>query len=113
MGKVIKVPIKTNNFFNSTMMASFLPVIVSKKNKQTFYYSVSQIHINPEKKHEKTLHNDCLNLPIKYVRGASEQSGVEKRQDDNIYTEVCSIYTLDKASTFQYSTPLFHTLIDG
>ena len=33
--KVIKVPFKTNNSFNSTMMASFLPVIVSKKNKQT------------------------------------------------------------------------------
>ena len=43
------------------MMASFLPVIVSKNNKQTnknmsfisVYCSVSQIHINPEKKHEK------------------------------------------------------------
>ena len=33
--QVIKVPFKTNNSFNSTMMASFLPVIVSKKNKQT------------------------------------------------------------------------------
>ena len=33
--KVIKVLFKTNNFLNSTMMASFLPVIVSKKNKQT------------------------------------------------------------------------------
>ena len=32
---VIKVPFKTNNAFNSIMMASFLPVIVSKKNKQT------------------------------------------------------------------------------
>ena len=33
---VIKVPFKTNIFFNSTMMALFLPVgsIVSKKNKQ-------------------------------------------------------------------------------
>ena len=30
-----KVPFKTNNSFNSTMMASFLPVLVSKKNKQT------------------------------------------------------------------------------
>ena len=30
-----KVPFKTNNAFNSTMMASFLPVIVSKRNKQT------------------------------------------------------------------------------
>ena len=35
--QVIKVPFKTNkiNSFNSTMMASFLPVIVSKNNKQT------------------------------------------------------------------------------
>ena len=33
--KVIKVPFKANYFLNSTMMASFLPVIVSKKNKQT------------------------------------------------------------------------------
>ena len=45
---------KENYFFNSTIMASFLPVIVSKKNKQTeknmsFFCSVSQIHINPEK----------------------------------------------------------------
>ena len=30
-----KGPFKTNNSFNSTMMASFLPVIVGKKNKQT------------------------------------------------------------------------------
>ena len=30
-----KVPFKTKNAFNSTMMASFLQVIVSKKNKQT------------------------------------------------------------------------------
>ena len=34
--QVIKVPFKTNNSFNSTMMASFLPVIlVREKNKQT------------------------------------------------------------------------------
>ena len=32
--RVIKVSFKTNNAFNSTMMASFLPVIVIKKNKQ-------------------------------------------------------------------------------
>ena len=38
------------------MMASFLPVIVSKKNKQTknvFYCSVSQLHINLEKNLKK------------------------------------------------------------
>ena len=54
------------------MMASFLPGIVSKKNKQTekyvFYCSVSLIHINPEKKHEKTHHNDCLNVPTQSQR---------------------------------------------
>ena len=32
--KVINVPFKTNNVFNSTMMASFLPVIANKKYKQ-------------------------------------------------------------------------------
>ena len=31
----IKVPFKTTDAFNSTMIASFLPVIVSKTNKQT------------------------------------------------------------------------------
>ena len=46
---------ETNNSFNSTIMASFLPVIVSEQKEQTnkekyvFYCSVSQIHINPEK----------------------------------------------------------------
>ena len=53
LGKGDKVSFKENYLFNSTIMASFLPVIVSKKNKQTekyvFYCSVSQIHINPEK----------------------------------------------------------------
>ena len=33
--KCDKSAFKTNNAFDSTMMASFLPVIVSKKNKQT------------------------------------------------------------------------------
>ena len=33
--KVIKVPFEIKNAFNSTMMASFLRVIVSKRNKQT------------------------------------------------------------------------------
>ena len=40
------------------MMASFLPVIVSKKNKQRkkniFYCNVSQVHINPEKTRKNT-----------------------------------------------------------
>ena len=35
LGKGDKSAIRTNNVFNSTMMASFLPVIVSKKTKQT------------------------------------------------------------------------------
>ena len=40
------------------MMASFLQVIVSKneqanREKYVFYCSVSQIHINPKKKHKK------------------------------------------------------------
>ena len=33
--QVIKVSLKTNKSFNFTMKASFLPVIVSKKHKQT------------------------------------------------------------------------------
>ena len=36
----------------------------TNRKKYVFYCSVSQIHINPEKTHEKTHHNDCLNLPI-------------------------------------------------
>ena len=49
-------------------MALFLPVISEQeeqtnREKYVFYCSVSQIHINPEKKHEKTHHNDCLSLP--------------------------------------------------
>ena len=55
-----KVPFKTKNAFNSTMMASFLQVIDSKKEqtnreKYVFYCSVSQIHINP-KKNTKNIH---------------------------------------------------------
>ena len=47
------------------MMASFLQVIVSKKEqidreKYVFYCSVSQIHINPEKKTRKKHQNDFL-----------------------------------------------------
>ena len=60
-----KVPFKTKNVFNSTMMASFLQVIVSKKErtnreKYVFYCSVSQIHINPKKKTPKKHQNDFL-----------------------------------------------------
>ena len=60
-----KVPFTTKNAFNSTMMASFLQVIVSKKEqtnreKYVFYCSVSQIHINPKKKTRKKHQNDFL-----------------------------------------------------
>ena len=46
---------KENYFFNSTIMASFLPVNseqeeLTNREKYVFYCSVSQIHINPEKK---------------------------------------------------------------
>ena len=55
-----KSTIRINNAFNSTIMASFLPVIVSKKEQTSrenyvFYGSVSQIHINPKKNTKKTL----------------------------------------------------------
>ena len=60
-----KVPFKTKNAFNSTMMASFLQVIVSKKEqtnrkKYVFYCSVSQIYINPKIKTRKKRQNDFL-----------------------------------------------------
>ena len=35
MGKGVKVPFRTNNVFNSTMMTTFLRLIVNKKNKKT------------------------------------------------------------------------------
>ena len=48
--KVIKVPFKANYFFNSTMMASFLPVTVNSEQKEqtnrekyVFYCSVDSI----------------------------------------------------------------------
>ena len=55
-----KVPFETKNVFNSTMMASFLQVIVSKKEqtnreKYVFYCSASQIHINPKKNTKKPI----------------------------------------------------------
>ena len=42
--------------------------------KNVFYCSVSQIHINPEKTHEKTHHNDCLNLPT--VSSGESETGL-------------------------------------
>ena len=51
------------------MMALFLPVIVNKKNEQTnrekyvFYCSVSQIHINSEKTHEKDIKSTFCEVP--------------------------------------------------
>ena len=54
-----KGPFRTDNSFNSTKMASFLPVKHEQKEqtnteKYVFYCSVSQIHINPEKNTKKT-----------------------------------------------------------
>ena len=47
---MIKVPLMpTNNAYNSTMMASFLPVIVNKQTnveKYAFHCGGSKIHIN-------------------------------------------------------------------
>ena len=62
---------KTNNSFNSTMMASFLPVIARKKtNKQRKYvFYLSQIHINPKKTQKKikmTVSAFSLNVPTWY-----------------------------------------------
>ena len=55
-----QVPFKTNKTFNFTMMASFLPVTVSKKNKQTEknkpFIAVSHKLTLIQKKHE----NDFL-----------------------------------------------------
>ena len=48
-------------------MPSFLPVIVSKKNKQTeinmSFIAVYHKFHKSWKKHEKPHHNDCLNVP--------------------------------------------------
>ena len=45
-------------------------VIVNKKNKETekyaFYCSVSQIHLNPEKKHENTIKITFCDVPQYY-----------------------------------------------
>ena len=51
--QVIKVQFKTNNSFNSTMMASFLPVIVSKKNKQRKICLLLQCITNSHKSGKK------------------------------------------------------------
>ena len=56
---MIQLPFKTHNAFNSTVMASFLLAIVSKKKKQT-EKNMSVIAMShkftlyPEKKHDKT-----------------------------------------------------------
>ena len=61
-------------------MASFLPVIVSKKKKtnrekKVFYCSVSQIHINPEK---KNIEISVLNVPTYLPRPSLP--GLEKKK---------------------------------
>ena len=47
------VAFKTNIFFNSTIMASFLQTEQTNREKYVFHCSVSQIHINPEKTRKK------------------------------------------------------------
>ena len=71
-GDKVGLPFKTKNVFNSTMMASFLQVIVSKKEqtnreKYVFYCSVSQIHINPKKKHEKNIKMTFCDIHINII----------------------------------------------
>ena len=66
---MIKVPSKTNNSFNSTMMASFLPVglIVSKKNKQRKICLLLQCITNSHKswkKHAKNTKMTSSDVPI-------------------------------------------------
>ena len=81
---MIKVPYKTNNSFNSTMMASFLPSPDTplrrtaksifqdnseqkeqrNKEKYVFYCSVSQIHINPEKNTKKPTKMTSSDVPL-------------------------------------------------
>ena len=58
------------------MMASFLQVILSK-NKQTnwekyvFYCSVSQMHINPIKKHDKSIKMTFCDIHINIIYWAT------------------------------------------
>ena len=53
------------------MMASFLSESEQKeqtnREKYVFYCSVSKIHINPEKKHEKTHYNAGMQIHIRPV----------------------------------------------
>ena len=69
-----KEPFKTKNAFNSTMMASFLQVILEQKrtNKPRkkcllLICSVSQIHINLKKKNEKNIKMTFCDIHIKII----------------------------------------------
>ena len=81
--KVIKVAFKTNIFFNSTILvASFLPVGPNSKKKEetnrekyVFHCSVSQIHINPEKKTRKKYQNHFLWCTYLWLASLTLKSG--------------------------------------
>ena len=71
------------------MMAPLLPVMESKKNKQTeknmFFIAVFHKFTSILKKHEKPHHNDCLNLPglgfgnmVKYAISFSMSAATKK-----------------------------------
>ena len=69
---VIKYHLKQKNVFNSTMMASFLQVIVSKKEKTyrekyVFYCSVSQVHINLKKNMKKNIKMTFSDIHINII----------------------------------------------
>ena len=69
---MIGTPRKGDKSTNFTMMASFRQVIVSKneqtnREKYVFYCSVSQIHINPKKKHEKPLKMTFCDIHINII----------------------------------------------
>ena len=51
-----KVPFKTKNAFNST-----------NREKYVFHCSVSQIHINPKKKHEKNIKMTFCDIHINII----------------------------------------------
>ena len=59
------------------MIAIFIPVTVSKKNKQTkqkyvFYCILSKIHINPEKKRKNTKMTSSNMVYLSYAHYQSE-----------------------------------------
>ena len=87
LGKGDKMPSKTNNPFNSTMMALFLPASKIKNETKWEQYvfhcsdSVSQIHINSKKKHEKNIKKTVSDVPI-----CSLQSWINIQTLTNLYS---------------------------